>query len=387
MKPDIGWPRIAALLLLGGVATAGLGAQRAFVSGEGDDASAAAGCPVAAPCRTLTAAVAVADTGGEVIVLDPGPYTGPVAITRSLTVTTARGLDAAVDVPATQTGFYVNAPGATVLLRGFSIASDGADHAIAVNAVGSLTLERIEARGAVFTAVLIAGSTSSIAIVDSVIVRTGNYGMAIEGYDQKAASMLLALDRVAFVDLNGAVTAGASLRLGPSVTALARGVTMTGTAGLWLDPAGGGPVAASITDSLFTGPGVVVAGDGARVDVARSTFEGGAGVGAGFTFGVEPTVAVVDSSFAGTFRGLTVSSDGPAGGQLLSVRNQFHRLDDAAIHAEGAGTRATIVRNRILGVPSGLVGTAGAILATTGDTVIEATGTPVAGAVVPAPKW
>ena len=98
-------------------------------------------------------------------------------------------------------------------------------------------------------------------------------------------------------------------------------------------------------------------------------------------------MAVVDSRFAGTFRGLTVSSDGPAGGQLLSVRNQFHRLGDAAIHAEGAGTRATVVRNRILGVPSGLVGTAGAIVATTGDTVIEATGTPIAGAVVPAPKW
>ena len=72
-----------------------------------------------------------------------------------MTVTTARGLDAALDVPATQTGFYVDAPGAAVLLRGFSITSAAADYAIAVGAVGSLTLERIEARGAVFTAVVI----------------------------------------------------------------------------------------------------------------------------------------------------------------------------------------------------------------------------------------
>ena len=240
-----------------------------------------------------------------------------------------------------------------------------------------------------FTAVIIEGSGSSIAIIDSVIIRTGNYGMAIES-SQEAAPARLTLDRVAFVDVSGITTAGASLRLGPSVTALARDVTMTGTAGLWLDPGGHGPVAASITDSLFTGPGVIVSGDGTstlRIDVARSTFEGGAGVGSGGLFGVEPTVAVVDSSFAGMYRGLVVASDGPAGGRLLSVRNQFHRTTDAAIRVEGTGTRATVVRNRILGGPSGLVGTAGAILATTGDTVIEATGTPVAGPVVPAAKW
>jgi hypothetical protein len=298
-------------------------------------------------------------------------------------------LRAALDAPVTYAGIYVEAPGATVLLRGLSIASDGAAHAIAVGAVGSLTLEHIEARGAVFTAVIIAGSGSSVAIVDSVIIRTGNYGMSIES-SQQAAPALLTLDRVAFVDLNGTVAAGASLRLGPSVTALARDVTMTGAAGLWLDPAGQGPVAASITDSLFTGPGVIVSGDGTstmRVDVARSTFEGGAGVGAGAAFGAEPTVAVVDSSFAGTSRSLAVSSDGPAGGRLLSVRNQFHRPTSAAIHAQGAGTRATVVRNRILGGPFGMVGTDGAILATTGDTVIEATGTPVAGPVVPAAQW
>ena len=57
MTRKIGWHRIAALLLLGAVATAGLAAQRSFVSGLGDDASAAAGCPVAAPCRTLATAV------------------------------------------------------------------------------------------------------------------------------------------------------------------------------------------------------------------------------------------------------------------------------------------------------------------------------------------
>ena len=72
MTRKIGWHRIAALLL-GAVATAGLAAQRSFVSGLGDDASAATGCPVAAPCRTLAVAVETVNAGGEVVVLDPAP--------------------------------------------------------------------------------------------------------------------------------------------------------------------------------------------------------------------------------------------------------------------------------------------------------------------------
>ncbi len=62
---------------------------RAYLSISGNDANP---CTLQAPCRLLPAALAAADADGEVWMLDSGNYnTGPVAITKSVTILAVPG--------------------------------------------------------------------------------------------------------------------------------------------------------------------------------------------------------------------------------------------------------------------------------------------------------
>src|SRR4051812_4485061 len=62
-------------------------ASRVFVSTGGNDNNS---CGRSQPCRTFTAAVAVVDAGGEVVVLDSGGY-GAVTITKSVQIVASEG--------------------------------------------------------------------------------------------------------------------------------------------------------------------------------------------------------------------------------------------------------------------------------------------------------
>src|ERR1017187_1741356 len=96
-------------------------ANRVFVSARsGNDANACDN--VKTPCQTFAGAVLQLNSGGEAIVLDTGGY-GPVTLTQSLTITAPPGVLAFIHPPAGE-AIVVDAPGATVVLRGLTLNGD-----------------------------------------------------------------------------------------------------------------------------------------------------------------------------------------------------------------------------------------------------------------------
>jgi hypothetical protein len=111
---------VPALLALT-VAISAEAAQRTFVATTGNDTNL---CTLLAPCRSFAAAMPYTDPEGEIIVLDSGAY-GRVTITQPVTIEAPAGVYAGISVFASTNGIDVNAPGATVTLRGLSINGQG----------------------------------------------------------------------------------------------------------------------------------------------------------------------------------------------------------------------------------------------------------------------
>jgi hypothetical protein len=107
---------------------------RVFVSVNGNDSNVCSN--VATPCRTFAGGILQVNVGGEVIVLDSGSY-GGTTITNAVTLNVPPGVIAFTAQP-----LVVNAPGATVVLRGLTIDGAGASaNGINVVSVGTLHVE------------------------------------------------------------------------------------------------------------------------------------------------------------------------------------------------------------------------------------------------------
>jgi hypothetical protein len=88
-----------------------------WVSGFGNDNSP---CSVTQPCQTLAGALAKTNAGGEISILDPGPYTGPLTIDKSVTINGV-GAIGTVTAPSGATAITISAGASDiVVLRGLS---------------------------------------------------------------------------------------------------------------------------------------------------------------------------------------------------------------------------------------------------------------------------
>ena len=97
---------------------ANAGIFRAYVASDGNDANP---CTIAAPCRLLPAAVAAANDGGVVWMLDSANFnTATVAINKSLTIIAIPGALGSI-VANGADALTVNAAGAKVALRNVAI--------------------------------------------------------------------------------------------------------------------------------------------------------------------------------------------------------------------------------------------------------------------------
>jgi hypothetical protein len=109
--------------------------NRVFISTTGNDAN---NCSdPATPCRTFAGAQAQTNAGGEIIAMATGGY-GQLNITQSVTINGPVGVVIFSNYPVS-----VNAPGATVVLRGLTIDGTGTatGHGINVASVGNLHIE------------------------------------------------------------------------------------------------------------------------------------------------------------------------------------------------------------------------------------------------------
>jgi hypothetical protein len=116
-------------------------ANRVFVSQRsGNDANSCNN--INTPCQTLGGAVVQLNPGGEAIVLDSGGY-GAVTITQSVIIEAPPGVLAFIHPPSGGDAVTVNAPGATVVLRGLTMDGAGAltGNGITVTAVSVLHVE------------------------------------------------------------------------------------------------------------------------------------------------------------------------------------------------------------------------------------------------------
>jgi hypothetical protein len=88
-----------------------------FVASYGSDSNV---CDFLQPCATFNHALSQTDVGGEVTAIDSDGF-GPINITQSVTITSPAGVEANVPPVAGGTSVTINAPGASVTLRGLTI--------------------------------------------------------------------------------------------------------------------------------------------------------------------------------------------------------------------------------------------------------------------------
>jgi hypothetical protein len=88
-----------------------------FVASYGSDSNV---CSFLQPCSTFNHALSQTDVGGELTAIDSDGF-GPINITQSVTITSPAGVEASVPPVAGGTSVTIDAPGASVTLRGLTI--------------------------------------------------------------------------------------------------------------------------------------------------------------------------------------------------------------------------------------------------------------------------
>jgi hypothetical protein len=167
--------RFAALLSFACLSTfAGATAQRTFVAHDGVDGPL---CPISAPCRQFAAAVAATSSGGEVIVLDSAGY-GPVTITQSVSIIAPAGIHAGISV-FSGNGVTVNAPGATVVLRGLSINGQGGGSGIQFAQGARLRIENCVVANLTSAGIVQNASGSEMIVQDTIVRDNGGAGILV----------------------------------------------------------------------------------------------------------------------------------------------------------------------------------------------------------------
>jgi hypothetical protein len=178
---------LVAALLTFSLLAAPASAQRArtFVASFGNDGNP---CTFGSPCKTFQQAVNVVLAGGEVTAIDSAGF-GPIAITKSVTITSPTGVEAGI-VPATGgNAITVNAgPNDAVVLRGLTVNGSGiGQNGIVFNAGGSLTIDSCVVQNFVFdgshittgNGILIqpASGTVDFVITDTIVTQNGTGGI------------------------------------------------------------------------------------------------------------------------------------------------------------------------------------------------------------------
>src|SRR3954469_3702556 len=118
------------------VAPAQAQSVRAYVSSVGNDGN---NCGRLTPCRTFQAAHDKTLQGGEITVLDQGNF-ATLTITKAISIVNEGIGQASILVGNGDTGLTINAPNATVNLRGLTIEGVGDSRGMLVSSVLFLTM-------------------------------------------------------------------------------------------------------------------------------------------------------------------------------------------------------------------------------------------------------
>jgi len=113
--------------------------DRVFVASYGTDTDNTL-CSFEQPCRTFQNAINNVAVDGEVTAIDSAGFQ-PMTITQSVTITSPNGVEAGIQAAPDGAAITINAPGATVTLRGLTLEGAGvAYYGIVFNSGASLTV-------------------------------------------------------------------------------------------------------------------------------------------------------------------------------------------------------------------------------------------------------
>ncbi len=145
--------------------------NRSFVATTGDDANT---CTSAAYCRTFARALAMTNSGGEIVVVNSGGY-GPFSITQPVVIT-AIGIDAAITQTASgQNAITINSAG-NVTITGLNLNGGGTGNdGIYVQNVGVLHLYNMQIQNFLNNGIQAAGGTN-VSLYDSKVSDNGSSG-------------------------------------------------------------------------------------------------------------------------------------------------------------------------------------------------------------------
>ncbi len=168
---------VFATLLLSATAQAQL--FRAYLAPSGDDMNA---CTLPAPCRLLPAALAAVADGGEIWMLDSANYnTGPVNITKSVTILAVPGALGSV-LATGGNAINIATAGVKVALRNLVIVPQpgmGGTGGINMIAGASLTVENCLIANLPGTGISVT-TAASVRVTDTTIRGNGIYGLLIQ---------------------------------------------------------------------------------------------------------------------------------------------------------------------------------------------------------------
>jgi hypothetical protein len=148
---------------------------RAYLAPTGSDSNP---CTLPAPCRLLPAALAAVASGGEIWMLDSANYnTGPVSITKSVTILAVPGAVGSV-LSSGGNAIDIATAGVKVALRNLVIVpfpGAGANGVVMTNGA-LLTIENCLIANMPFSGISVL-NTATLRITDSTIRDNGNFGL------------------------------------------------------------------------------------------------------------------------------------------------------------------------------------------------------------------
>src|SRR5947209_19000040 len=161
--------------------------NRSAVSVSGMDSNP---CTIALPCRSFGAAVTVTNPGGEIIALTSAGY-GPFTIDRSLTVSGAPGVHAAISLTTSGTAVIVSATSADrIIVRNLVLIGAGP----AAFGIYNVTSAELHVQGCLIRSFFNAGifsQSGSLSIDDTALIDNPGAGVSIDSSRGTISNSLL----------------------------------------------------------------------------------------------------------------------------------------------------------------------------------------------------
>jgi hypothetical protein len=322
-------------------------AQRTFVASAGLDTNA---CSLTQPCRSFVQAITQTNVGGEIIVQDSAGY-GSVTVTKAISIISPPGIYAGVSVFGGFDGVTVNAPGATVVLRGLSINGQGGSTGVHLQQAARLRIESCVISNMSASGIAHNASGGAMIVLDTIV--RDNLGTGIL---MVVANGTAVMDHVR-IEQN----AGDGLYIAPT----------PGSAG----------ATATISDSVFTHNGLAgiraetVGNSTASVQLERSILSNNVGEGFKTFVGAAPGAVVRFTLTRNAIsenggHGVLVLATAPGLVHGFLLHNSMHRNAQNGINADGTGAKLRVSQNVGQGVFADLSCINGASLQTDGNNTV-----------------